>query len=151
MKCPFCGVDHDRVVDSRESSGGRVVRRRRKCLSCGRKYTTKEILVNLPIVVRKQSKGRESFDRVKLRRGIQIACNKRPISSEQIDRMVGEIEGEIQDLKTREVDSQKIGELVMKHLKQIDDVAYVRFASVYRKFQDKKEFYKEIERLKKGK
>lgn len=148
MKCPFCGENADKVVDSRESSNNRIIRRRRKCLKCGRKFTTKESVVELPIIVLKQGESREPFNREKLRKGIQIACNKRPISSEQIDQIVGEIEGDIQDLKTREVDSQKIGEFVMDHLKNIDDVAYVRFASVYRKFQDKKQFYKEIEQLK---
>jgi transcriptional repressor NrdR len=149
MKCPFCGTNTDKVIDSRESVNGRVIRRRRKCLACGRKYTTKETLVNLPIVVLKQNRNREPFYRDKLRRGIKIASNKRPISPDQIDYMLGEIEGEIQDLKSRDVDSHKIGEIVMNHLKEIDDVAYVRFASVYRKFKDKEQFYKEIEQLKK--
>ena len=148
MKCPFCGTNADKVIDSRESGNGRVIRRRRKCLVCGRKYTTKESLVNLPIVVLKQNKNREPFDREKVRRGIKIACNKRPISSEQIDLILGEIEGEVQDLKSREVDSHKIGEIVIEHLREIDDVAYVRFASVYRKFKDKEQFFKEIEQLK---
>ena len=148
MKCPFCGTNTDKVIDSRESVNGRVIRRRRKCLACGRKYTTKETLVNLPIIVLKQNKNREPFDRDKLRRGIKIACNKRPISPDQIDFILGEIEGEIQDLKSREVDSHKIGEIVMFHLKKVDDVAYVRFASVYRKFKDKEQFYREIEQLK---
>lgn len=148
MKCPFCGANADRVIDSRETANCRVVRRRRKCLVCKRKYTTKETLVNLPIVVQKQNKIREPFDREKLRRGIKIACNKRPISSEQIDQILGEIEGEIQDLKSREVASVKVGEFVMNQLKKVDDVAYVRFASVYRKFQDKDQFFKEIEQLK---
>ena len=148
MKCPFCGANSDKVIDSRETANCRVIRRRRKCLVCDRKYTTKEFLVNLPIFVLKQNEVREPFDREKLRRGIKIACNKRPIYSEQIDRILGEIEGEIQDLKSREVASFKIGEFVMKQLKNADDVAYVRFASVYRKFQDKEQFYKEIEQLK---
>ena len=148
MRCPYCGENNDQVVDTRESNNGRVIRRRRKCFSCGRKFTTKEILVNLPIYVRKRDGRREPFDREKLRKGIEIACNKRPISAEQIDRIVGQIEGEIQDLKEREVDSRTIGEFVMKHLRKIDDVAYVRFASVYRKFEDKEEFLKELDRLK---
>ncbi len=148
MRCPFCGVNADRVIDSRETANCRVVRRRRKCQVCKRKYTTKETLVNLPIVVQKQNKNREPFDREKLRRGIIIACNKRPISSEQINQILGEIEGEIQDLKSREVASDKVGEFVMNQLKKVDDVAYVRFASVYRKFQDKDQFFEEIEQLK---
>jgi len=148
MKCPYCGANNDQVVDTRESNNGRVIRRRRKCYNCGRKFTTKEMLVNLPILVRKQDGRREPFDREKLRRGIQIACNKRPITQEAIDRIVGAIEGEIQDLKEREISSRTIGELVMKHLREVDDVAYVRFASVYRKFEDKEEFLKELKRLK---
>ena len=151
MKCPFCGENSDKVVDSRESSNNRIIRRRRKCLECGRKFTTKESVVDLPIIVLKQSEGREPFSREKLHKGIKIACNKRPISTEQIDQIVGDIEGDIQDLKVREVNSQKIGEFVMKHLKNVDDVAYVRFASVYRKFQDKEQFFKEIEQIKKQK
>ncbi len=151
MKCPFCGSNSDKVIDSRESINGRIIRRRRKCLDCGRKYTTKESLVNLPIIVLKQNGQRESFDREKLQRGLAIACNKRPIPAEQIEQMVGEIEGEIQDLKSREVTSRKIGEFVMKYLRKVDDVAYVRFASVYRKFEDKEEFAKELERLKREK
>ena len=148
MKCPFCGAVSDKVIDSRESTNSRVIRRRRQCLDCGRKYTTKESLVNLPIIVLKQLGQREPFDHEKLRRGLAIACNKRPISAEQIDQIVGEIEGEIQDLKSREVTSRTIGGFVMDHLRKVDDVAYVRFASVYRKFEDKEEFAKELERLK---
>lgn len=148
MKCPFCGATKDKVIDSRESKNGRVIRRRRICRVCGRKYTTKETLVNLPIVVLKQDKNREPYDRAKLRRGIEIACNKRPISSDEIDQILGNIESEIQDLKAREVHSRTIGEFVIRQLRKVDDVAYVRFASVYRKFEDKEQFYKEIEQLK---
>lgn len=148
MKCPYCGANNDQVVDTRESDSGRVIRRRRKCFQCGRKFTTKEYLVNLPILVRKQDGHREPFDREKLRRGIEIACNKRPITPETIEHIVGAIEGEITDMKEREVQSRTIGELVMKHLRKVDDVAYVRFASVYRKFEDKEEFLKELDRLK---
>ncbi len=151
MKCPFCGVTEDKVIDSRESKNGRVIRRRRLCRSCGRKYTTKETLVNLSIVVLKQDKNREPYDRTKLRRGIEIACNKRPISSDQIDRILGNIESEIQDLKAREVHSRTIGEFVIRQLRKVDDVAYVRFASVYRKYEDKEQFFKEIEQLKSDK
>jgi transcriptional repressor NrdR len=148
MRCPYCGANNDIVTDTREREDGRVIRRRRYCRECGRKFTTKEMLVNLPVMVRKRDGRREVFDREKLRKGIEIACNKRPITPEQIDEIVGKIEGKIQDMKVREVESRIIGELVMDILKEVDDVAYVRFASVYRKFQDKEEFLRELSRLK---
>ena len=147
MKCPFCGTNSDKVIDSREVTNGQIIRRRRKCSRCGRKFTTKETLVNLPIMVMKQGGIKESFDRDKLRKGIAIACNKRPISAEQIDLTVGKIEGELQDLKTRDIPAQTIGKLAMKHLRKLDDVAYVRFASVYHKFESKEEFLEELKRL----
>ena len=147
MKCPFCGSNSDKVIDSREVTNGQIIRRRRKCAKCDRKFTTKETLVNLPIMVIKHAGVREAFDRDKLRKGIAIACNKRPISDEQIDLTVGRIEGELQDLKTREIPAQTIGECVMKHLRKLDDVAYVRFASVYHKFESKGEFLEELKRL----
>ncbi len=147
MKCPFCGTNSDKVIDSREVTNGQIIRRRRKCSHCGRKFTTKETLVNLPIMVMKQGGIKESFDRDKLRKGIAIACNKRPISAEEIDLTVGKIEGELQDLKTRDIPAQTIGKLAMKHLRKLDDVAYVRFASVYHKFESKEEFLEELKRL----
>ncbi|MEE9170910.1 MAG: transcriptional regulator NrdR [bacterium] len=147
MKCPFCGTNSDKVIDSREVTNGQIIRRRRKCSHCGRKFTTKETLVNLPIMVMKQGGIKESFDRGKLRKGIAIACNKRPISAERIDLTVGKIEGELQDLKTRDIPAQTIGKLAMKHLRKLDDVAYVRFASVYHKFESKEEFLEELKRL----
>lgn len=148
MKCPFCRANNDKVIDSREVTNGLVIRRRRKCLKCNRKFTTKEMLVNLPIVVIKQGGIREAFDREKLKRGIVIACNKRPLSADQIDQIVGNIEGALQDLKDREIHANVIGSLAMQQLREVDDVAYVRFASVYHKFESKEEFLQELKRLK---
>ena len=148
MKCPYCGENSDKVIDSREVTNGHIIRRRRKCFYCNRKFTTKESVVDLPIVIIKHGGIREAFDRKKLHEGIVRACNKRPISADQIEHMVGQIEGELQDLKTREINAQIVGDTVMKHLRQIDDVAYIRFASVYHKFESKDEFLQELKRLK---
>jgi transcriptional repressor NrdR len=147
MRCPFCGHQEDKVVDSRTAQDGRAVRRRRECLDCGRRFTTYEYVENLSLSVVKRNQARELYDRTKLRKGIELATNKRPVSIRQIDDLVTEVENEILDLGKNEVSSEVIGELVMKKLKDIDEVAYVRFASVYRKFQDKSEFYKELKNL----
>ncbi|HEQ98042.1 MAG TPA: transcriptional repressor NrdR [candidate division Zixibacteria bacterium] len=147
MRCPFCGHQEDKVVDSRTAQDGRAVRRRRECLGCGRRFTTYEYVENLSLSVVKRNQARELYDRTKLRKGIELATNKRPVSIKQIDDLVTEVENEILDLGKNEVSSETIGELVMKKLKDIDEVAYVRFASVYRKFQDKSEFYKELKNL----
>ena len=147
MRCPFCGEDRDRVVDSRHSRDGHVVRRRRECLNCNRKFTTKEYILELPVVVIKVDGRREPFNGEKVRKGIEIACNKRPISREQIERAVEKIEAEILDSQKRKIFSKEIGELVMRHLRELDEVAYVRFASVYRKFKDTQEFLQELQRL----
>ncbi|NIP41421.1 MAG: transcriptional repressor NrdR [candidate division Zixibacteria bacterium] len=147
MRCPFCGHQEDKVVDSRTAQDGRAVRRRRECLDCGRRFTTYEYVENLSLSVVKRNQARELYDRTKLRKGIELATNKRPVSIKQIDDLVTEVENEILDLGKNEVSSEVIGELVMKKLKDIDEVAYVRFASVYRKFQDKSEFYKELKNL----
>ncbi len=149
MKCPYCGVNSDKVIDSREVTNGYSIRRRRSCLNCSRKFTTKEFVVDLPIVIIKHGGIREAFDRKKLHEGIVRACNKRPISAEQIDQIVGQIEGELQDLKTREIEARIVGDCVMKHLRKIDDVAYIRFASVYHKYESKDEFLGELKRLQK--
>ncbi|MCD6167165.1 transcriptional regulator NrdR [candidate division KSB1 bacterium] len=148
MRCPFCGEDHDRVVDSRHSQDGRVVRRRRECLSCKRKFTTKEYILELPVIVIKADGRREQFSEEKVRKGIEIACNKRPISKDQIEKAVRKIEAEILDSQKHKISSKEIGELVMRHLREMDEVAYVRFASVYRKFKDTQEFLQELHRLK---
>ncbi len=147
MRCPYCGEDNDRVLDSRSSDDGRVVRRRRQCLACGRKFTTKEYILDLPVMVLKSDGQREPFAREKLLRGINIACNKRPISHEQIEEVVEKVQGEIQDMRVKEISSKQIGEFVSKHLRDLDEVAYVRFASVYRKFQDTEEFLEELQDL----
>ena len=148
MRCPYCGKDEDRVVDSRSREDGRVIRRRRQCLKCGRRFITRENIEDKTIYVIKSDGRRENYDRMKLTRGIQIACNKRPVSIEQIDKIIENIETEIQSDFVKEIESRNIGELVSMSLRQIDEVAYVRFASVYRKFQDKEEFLKELNKLK---
>jgi len=147
MRCPFCGFQEDKVVDSRTAQDGRAVRRRRECLQCGRRFTTYEYVENIFLTVVKRSQVREHYDRSKLRKGIELATNKRPISTRQIDDLVSEIENELLDLGKTEISSEIIGEMVMKRLKELDEVAYVRFASVYRKFQDKSEFFDELKKL----
>src|SRR5574341_8231 len=145
MKCPFCAAEEDRVVDSRAAQDGRSVRRRRECLACGKRYTTYEYVEKVSLTVVKNDGKREDFDRQKLFKGIALACNKRPISEEQIDNVVIQIEEELQNSsRGTEVTSKKIGELVMDRLKSLDEVAYVRFASVYRKFKDKNELLDEL-------
>ncbi|HID94660.1 MAG TPA: transcriptional repressor NrdR [Candidatus Latescibacteria bacterium] len=147
MKCPYCGSLNDKVVDSRASKEGTAIRRRRECLDCKQRFTTYEYIEGAALTVVKANGRREPFDRQKLFNGINIACNKRPVSREEIDQMVEEIEAELYDLDSKEVSSKKIGELVMKRLKILDEVAYVRFASVYRKFKDKTEFMEELKQL----
>jgi transcriptional repressor NrdR len=147
MKCPFCGQEKDRVVDSRPSQDGRSVRRRRECESCGKRFTTYEYIEDVPLIVIKNDGRREPFDRQKLQRGIELACKKRPISVKRIASMVEEIEEELQNLSKTEITSKEIGETVMKRLKDLDEVAYVRFASVYHKFKDINEFMNELKNL----
>ena len=147
MRCPFCGTANDRVVDTRPRKDGREIRRRRVCSSCGRRFVTVETVQDKTLYVIKSDGRREPYDTKKLMRGIQTACNKRPVSMEQIEDMVGKIESEIQSNFFKEVESRTLGELVSKWLRQLDEVAYVRFASVYRKFKDKEEFFKEIKGL----
>ncbi len=147
MRCPYCNVSNSKVVDSRAKSDGRVIRRRRECISCKRRFTTKEYIEETPILVVKCDQRREAFNREKLKQGILLACTKRPISIAQIESLVNQIENSLKDLSKEEVSSKQIGELVMKHLKKLDQVAYVRFASVYRNFKDKEEFLAEIQGL----
>jgi transcriptional repressor NrdR len=147
MRCPFCEFDDSKVIDSRSSNEGRVVRRRRECLKCGRRFTTKEYVEETPLMVVKNDGRREPFDREKILRGVQVACSKRPISMESIDRLVEKVESSLRDNNRDEVSSQQIGQLIMAHLREIDEVAYVRFASVYRKFQAKEEFLAELKGL----
>ncbi len=147
MKCPFCGFEESKVIDSRPTDEGEKIRRRRECISCSKRFTTYEIIESVPIIVVKKDKSRQAFDRVKLFNGMLRACEKRPVSIEQIDRMVSEIEAELQNSLDREVTSVHIGELVMEKLKSVDEVAYVRFASVYRQFKDINTFMEELTKL----
>ncbi len=147
MKCPFCGYEEDKVVDSRAAQDGRAVRRRRECLKCHERFTTYEYIENVTLTVIKSDHRHEPFDRQKLIHGIKLACNKRPVTDKKIESMVDEIEARLQEQSKSEVASKYIGELVMEKLKEIDEIAYVRFASVYRKFQDKTEFMEELKKL----
>ncbi|MDZ7288869.1 MAG: transcriptional regulator NrdR [candidate division KSB1 bacterium] len=147
MRCPFCEFEDSKVIDSRSSTEGRVVRRRRECLACGRRFTTKEYVEETPLMVVKNDGRRETFDREKILRGVQVACSKRPVSMETINRLVEKVENDLRDNNRDEVSSRQIGQLVMAHLREIDEVAYVRFASVYRKFQAKEEFLEELKGL----
>lgn len=147
MKCPFCGYEESKVIDSRPTDEGEKIRRRRECISCSKRFTTYEIIESVPIVVVKKDKSRQAFDRVKLFNGMLRACEKRPVSIEQIDRIVSEIEAELQNSLDREVTSIHIGELAMDKLKALDEVAYVRFASVYRQFKDINTFMDELAKL----
>jgi transcriptional repressor NrdR len=147
MKCPFCNFEESKVIDSRPTDEGQRIRRRRECLQCAKRFTTYEIIESLPIIVIKKDKSRESFNRDKLMTGLLRACEKRPVSIDQLDNMIDEIEVIIQNSLDREVSSEKIGELVMDKLKNIDEVAYVRFASVYRQFKDINTFMNELNKL----
>ena len=147
MRCPFCEHDKDRVVDSRESRDGLSVRRRRECLKCTRRFTTYEHIDEIPYMVVKKGGQREPFDRNKLLRGIMKACEKRPVSPRQLEDLVDGIERTAQDSPSREITSMRVGELVMERLRQIDKVAYVRFASVYLDFKSVHEFMQEISQL----
>jgi transcriptional repressor NrdR len=145
MQCPFCQTDNDRVLDSRSSADGFSVRRRRECLSCSRRYTTHERLEELSIKVVKKDGVREPFIRDKIRHGIIKACWKRPISSEEIETTISGVEGEVYSRFENEIASNEIGEIVMEHLSMLDQVAYVRFASVYREFTDVRDFVDELQ------
>ena len=147
MKCPFCGFEESKVIDSRPTDEGQRIRRRRECLNCGKRFTTYEIIESLPIIVIKKDKSRETFNRDKLMTGLLRACEKRPVSIDMLDNMIDEIETVLQNSLDREVSCEKIGELVMEKLKTIDEVAYVRFASVYRQFKDINTFMRELNKL----
>lgn len=147
MKCPFCGFQEDKVVDSRSSKNGQAIRRRRECLQCGKRFTTYEQVEEvLPMVVKKDNR-REPFDRLKIVSGMRKACEKRPVSMEVIEQAVDEIEKSLQNRMEKEVSSSDVGELVMHKLKELDEVAYVRFASVYRQFKDINAFMEEVKDL----
>jgi transcriptional repressor NrdR len=147
MRCPFCGHIEDKVVDSRESREGDAIRRRRECLKCGRRFTSYERLEEVPILIVKKDGRREAFDRQKLLRGIMSACQKRPVPLARLEEVAGDIQSRLMELPDREVASRQLGELVMDALKNIDSVAYVRFASIYRDFKDLPDFVKALEGL----
>lgn len=147
MKCPFCGYSESRVIDSRPTDEGERIRRRRECLKCSKRFTTYEIIENVPIVVIKKDKSRETFDRNKLLSGLLRACEKRPVSIDTLERIVDEIETLLQNSLDREVSSQCIGTYAMEKLKTVDEVAYVRFASVYRQFKDINSFMEELSKI----
>ncbi|MCQ2471736.1 MAG: transcriptional regulator NrdR [Clostridia bacterium] len=147
MKCPFCGFEESKVIDSRPTDEGERIRRRRECTQCSKRFTTYEIIENVPIIVVKKDKSREEFDRDKLFRGILRSCEKRPVSIDTIDSLVDSIEASLQNSLDREVTSVHIGEMVMDKLKAVDEVAYVRFASVYRQFKDINTFMDELAKL----
>ena len=154
MRCPFCDNEDSKVIDSRPSDEGRAIRRRRECEKCGKRFTTYEKVEATILMIIKKDGSREAFDRDKLMSGIIKACEKRPVSMDDIEKVVNEIERGLNNLMQKEVQSTFIGELVMDQLKELDEVAYVRFASVYRQFTDVNTFIKEIEELvdkKKGK
>jgi transcriptional repressor NrdR len=147
MKCPYCGFAESKVIDSRPADEGSSIRRRRECLSCRKRFTTYETVESLPMVVVKKDGSRQSFDRRKLLSGMIRACEKRPVPVADLEKASEEIEQEVQNSMEREVSTQKIGEMVMERLKKIDEVAYVRFASVYRQFKDIDTFMKELNKL----
>lgn len=147
MKCPYCSYEESKVIDSRSADDGERIRRRRECLRCGKRFTTHEVIETVPIIVVKRDKSREVFDRNKLTGGILRACEKRPVSIEQIENMVNDIEAQLQSSLDREITSKQIGELAMDQLKNIDEVSYVRFASVYRQFKDINTFMDELNKL----
>lgn len=151
MKCPFCGQLESKVVDSRPAEEGASIRRRRECLECHKRFTTYETVESLPLVVIKKDGSRQSFDRAKLFNGMMRACEKRPVSFDTLERIADEIEQELQNSLERETSTERIGELVMDRLKDVDEVAYVRFASVYRQFKDLNTFMAELNKLLKDK
>lgn len=144
MRCPYCHVDNDRVLDTRAAEGGYMVRRKRICNSCQRRFATAEKIEKLSVRLVKSDQTREPLDREKIRRGIEQACSKRPISSSTIERVVQDIEADIYANFDSEVTSSQVGDIVLRHLAELDDVAYIRFASVYREFDDAQDFVRAI-------
>ena len=147
MKCPFCGHIEDKVIDSRSSNEDKSVRRRRECMKCKRRFTTYEYIEEIPLMVIKKDGRREAFDRNKMISGILKACEKRPVSLEKIEALVDKVEKDLRESFDKEVKVQEVGELVMENLHHLDEVAYVRFASVYRQFKDINQFMKELKGL----
>lgn len=147
MKCMYCGCEDSKVIDSRSADEGRTIRRRRECIKCGKRYTTYETIEDTPVLVVKSSGIRQAFDALKVRNGIVKSCEKRPVSLTAIDEMVSNITKKVYNSMEQEVSSKKIGELVMEELKKVDEVAYVRYASVYRSFKDISSFMEELQKL----
>ena len=147
MKCPYCSSDDTKVIDSRPADDNTSIRRRRQCEACGKRFTTYEKLETMPLMVIKKDNSRESYDRSKIESGVVRSCHKRPVSTEQISKMIDEIENEVFAMGEKEIPTSVIGEKVMKRLKDMDGVAYVRFASVYREFKDVNTFIDEIGKL----
>lgn len=147
MKCMYCGCEDSKVIDSRSADEGRTIRRRRECINCGKRYTTYETIEDTPVLVVKSSGIRQAFDAQKIRNGIIKSCEKRPVSLVTIDEMVSNITKKVYNSMEQEVSSKKIGELVMEELKKVDEVAYVRYASVYRSFKDISSFMEELQKL----
>lgn len=147
MKCPFCGSDNTRVIDSRPADDNTSIRRRRLCDDCGKRFTTYEKVETIPLIIIKKDNNREQYDRAKIEAGVLRACHKRPISAAQINHLVDEVETEIFNREEKEVSSTLIGEIVMDKIKDLDSVAYVRFASVYREFKDVDSFMSELKKM----
>ena len=147
MKCPFCGHENTRVIDSRPAEENNSIRRRRVCDECNKRFTTYEKIETIPLIIIKKDNNRETYDRAKIEAGVLRACHKRPVSAAQISQLVDEVETEIFSMEEKEIPSQIIGELVMNKLKDLDAVAYVRFASVYREFKDVNTFLEEINKI----
>ncbi|MCI8275475.1 MAG: transcriptional repressor NrdR [Lachnospiraceae bacterium] len=150
MKCPFCNNENIRVIDSRPAEENNAIRRRRQCEVCHRRFTTYEKIETIPLMVVKKDESRQAYDRDKIEAGVLLACHKRPISAQDINRLVDEVENEAFNCEEKEITTRKIGNLVMDKLKELDEVAYVRFSSVYREFKDVNTFLKELEKLYKG-
>ncbi len=147
MRCPYCGNQSDSVIDSRGSKNGSSVRRRRECLKCKKRFTTYEYVERVPLMVVKKDGRREPFEREKLIKGIMVACEKRPVGVKRIEKLVDDIERYLERKNDKEVETREIGELVMHKLHELDEIAYVRFASVYRQFRDVGQFMKELKRF----
>ena len=147
MRCPFCEAQDTRVIDSRPTEDGHAIRRRRECDKCGKRFTTYEKVEEITFMVIKKDGSREAFDRNKVLNGILKACEKRPVSMADVERIVDDIERSLNNMMQKEIESKVIGEIIMEHLKDLDEVAYVRFASVYRQFKDVSTFVQEIEKL----
>ena len=147
MKCPYCGDENTRVIDSRSAEDGDSIRRRRQCDKCGKRFTTYEKIETIPVFVIKKDNSREPYDRAKIEKGIMLSCRKRPVKIEKITKMIDDIENTILNQDSKEVPSSFIGELIMENLRSLDQVAYVRFASVYREFQDVDTFMKELQNI----